>query len=119
MHGATVLAADYVAALRTIGDCRRRYDEALHDADAILTPTVPIFPPRIADSQTTETYLAMNTEVLAADRVRQPARSAERHLAGQSRRSTADRLDADRPARRDAALLDLAVLIEACLADGD
>jgi amidase/aspartyl-tRNA(Asn)/glutamyl-tRNA(Gln) amidotransferase subunit A len=63
-HGATVPAADYVAALRTIGGCRRRYDAALGDADAILTPTVPVLPPRVADLSTMESYLAMNTEVL-------------------------------------------------------
>ena len=64
MHGAEVLASDYVAASRKIADCRRRYDTALQGADAILTPTVPILPPRIADVQTTDAYLAMNTEVL-------------------------------------------------------
>jgi aspartyl-tRNA(Asn)/glutamyl-tRNA(Gln) amidotransferase subunit A len=64
LHGASVMAGDYVAALRTINDCRRRYDEALDGADAILTPTVPILPPRVDDVQTIETYLAMNTEVL-------------------------------------------------------
>ncbi|MEP7112650.1 MAG: amidase family protein, partial [Ilumatobacteraceae bacterium] len=47
--GAKVLAADYAAALRKIGDCRRRYDVALYDldADAIVTPTVPVLPPRL------------------------------------------------------------------------
>ena len=64
VHGAEVLASDYVAASRKIADCRRRYDTALQGADAILTPTVPILPPRIADVQTTDAYLAMNTEVL-------------------------------------------------------
>jgi amidase/aspartyl-tRNA(Asn)/glutamyl-tRNA(Gln) amidotransferase subunit A len=64
LHGAQVLASDYVAALRKIDECRRRYDAALEGADAILTPTVPILPPKIADVQTTESYLAMNTEVL-------------------------------------------------------
>ena len=64
LHGSEVLASDYVAALRKIADCRRRYDAALQGADAILTPTVPILPPKVADVQTTESYLAMNTEVL-------------------------------------------------------
>ena len=64
LHGAQVLASDYVAALRKIDACRRRYDAALEGADAILTPTVAILPPKIADVQTTESYLAMNTEVL-------------------------------------------------------
>jgi len=64
MRGAEVLAADYVAALRTISDCRLRYDEAVAEFDAVITPTVPILPPRVADLQTTDAYLAMNTEVL-------------------------------------------------------
>jgi len=64
LRGAEVLAADYVAAARRIRDCRLRYDMAVADADAIITPTVPILPPRIEDLQTTDTYLAMNTEVL-------------------------------------------------------
>ena len=64
LHGSQVLASDYVAALRKIADCRRRYDAALQGVDAILTPTVPILPPKVADVQTTESYLAMNTEVL-------------------------------------------------------
>jgi aspartyl-tRNA(Asn)/glutamyl-tRNA(Gln) amidotransferase subunit A len=64
LHGGRVLASDYVAALRRIDECRRRYDAALEGADAILTPTVPVLPPKIADVQTTESYLAMNTEVL-------------------------------------------------------
>jgi len=64
LRGAQVLASDYVSALRKIAVCRRQYDAALEGADAILTPTVPILPPTIADVQTTELYLAMNTEVL-------------------------------------------------------
>ena len=64
LHGASVLAADYVAALRTIHECRRRYDAALADFDAIVTPAVPILPPRVDDLQTMDSYLAKNTEVL-------------------------------------------------------
>ncbi|HEY4608078.1 MAG TPA: amidase family protein, partial [Ilumatobacteraceae bacterium] len=64
MLGAQVLAADYVAALRRIRECRLRYDQAVIDVDAVITPTVPILPPRIADLQTTDAYLSMNTEVL-------------------------------------------------------
>jgi Asp-tRNA(Asn)/Glu-tRNA(Gln) amidotransferase A subunit family amidase len=118
-HGATVLAADYVEAQRKIDACRRRYDAAVHHADAVVTPTVPIIPPRVADVQAMETYLAMNTEVLRltefANRLDLPSVSIP------------GRLDEREPiglmltGRRggDAALLDLAVMIEACLAGGD
>ncbi len=116
-HGAQVLAADYVAALRKIGDCKRRYDEALGDADAVITPTVAILPPRVADVQTIEAYLAMNTEVLRltefANRLDVPSVSipgafADRQPIGLM--LTGRRGD-------DARLLDLAVMCEACLAD--
>lgn len=116
LHGAQVLASDYVAALRKIDDCRRQYDSALHGADAIVTPTVPILPPKIADVQTTDAYLAMNTEVLRltefANRldlpsVTMPGSSPDRQPIGLM--LTGRRAE-------DVALLDLAVMLEACLA---
>ena len=63
-HDADVLASQYVAALRKLRDCRRRYDTALGGADAVVTPTVAVLPPRVADVQTMQAYLTMNTEVL-------------------------------------------------------
>jgi Asp-tRNA(Asn)/Glu-tRNA(Gln) amidotransferase A subunit family amidase len=114
-HGAQVLAADYVAALRIIGDCRRRYDEALGDADAVLTPTVPILPPRVADVQAMETYLAKNTEVLRltefANRLDLPSVS----LPGPSGDRQPIGLMLTGRRGEDAGLLDLAVLCEGCL----
>ncbi len=116
-HGSTVLAADYVAAARTIDDCRRRYDSALHDADAIVTPTVPVLPPRVADVQVMETYLAMNTEVLRltefANRLDLPSITLPGRLA--DRQPIGLMLTGRRAA--DSALLDLAVFIEGCLDD--
>ena len=114
-HGSTVLAGDYVAALRVIHDCRRRFDSALDDADAILTPTVPVLPPRVADVQTMETYLALNTEVLRltefANRLDLPSVTLPGNR--QNREPIGLMLTGRRAA--DAALLDLAVLVEACL----
>jgi aspartyl-tRNA(Asn)/glutamyl-tRNA(Gln) amidotransferase subunit A len=116
-HGATVLAADYVAALRKVRDCRRRYDAALEGADAIVTPTVPVLPPRVADLDSMDAYLAANTDVLRltefANRLDLPSVSLPGHpldpqpigLMLTGRRGG------------DAALLDLAVLTEACLSD--
>jgi Asp-tRNA(Asn)/Glu-tRNA(Gln) amidotransferase A subunit family amidase len=118
-HGSAVLAGDYVEALRVIHDCRRRFDSALDGADAILTPTVPVLPPRIADVQTMEAYLAMNTEVLrlteCANRldlpsITLPGNSADREPIGLM-------LTGQRAG--DAAVLDLAVLVEACLENGN
>jgi Asp-tRNA(Asn)/Glu-tRNA(Gln) amidotransferase A subunit family amidase len=120
-HGAQVLAADYVAALRTIGACRRRYDAALEDAgaDAVVTPTVAILPPRVEDVQTLERYLAMNTEVLRlteyANRLDLPGVSMPGALA--DRQPIGLMLTGRRGG--DALLLDLAVMCEAALADAD
>ena len=115
LHGASVLAADYVAALRTIDECRRRYDAALDGADAILTPTVPILPPRIDDVQTMDAYLAMNTEVLRltefANRLDLPSVTVSAILGDREPiglMATGRRGD-------DAGLLDLSVALEACL----
>jgi aspartyl-tRNA(Asn)/glutamyl-tRNA(Gln) amidotransferase subunit A len=118
-HGASVLAADYVAAMRTIASCRRRYDAAMHDADAIMTPTVPIIPPRVADVEATDAYLAKNTEVLRltefANRLDLPSVSLPGKLT--DREPIGLMLTGRRGA--DAATLDLGVLIEAHLAGGD
>jgi aspartyl-tRNA(Asn)/glutamyl-tRNA(Gln) amidotransferase subunit A len=118
LHGAGVLAGDYVAALRKINDCRRRYDAALERADAILTPTVPVLPPRIDDVQSQEAYLAMNTEVLRltefANRLDLPSVTLPGSLVDPQP------IGLMLTGRRagDAALLDLAVLVETGLADG-
>jgi aspartyl-tRNA(Asn)/glutamyl-tRNA(Gln) amidotransferase subunit A len=118
-HGATVLAADYVAALRRIADCKRRYDAAVGDADAVVTPTVPIIPPRVADVESMEAYLSMNTEVLRltefANRLDLPSVS----LPG--RFTDREPIGLMLTGRRggDAAILDVAVLIENCLGGGD
>lgn len=114
-HGATVPAEQYVAALRTIRECVRRYDEAMERADAVVTPTVPILPPRVADVQTLEPYLAMNTEVLRltefANRLDLPSVTLPGGL------DEAQPIGLMLTGRRggDDDLLDLAVLVEACL----
>jgi aspartyl-tRNA(Asn)/glutamyl-tRNA(Gln) amidotransferase subunit A len=119
LHGATVLAADYAAAQRRIGDCRQQYDAALDGYDAIVTPTVPILPPRIGDVGTMESYLAMNTEVLRltefANRLDLPSVSLAGRFA--DRAPIGFMLTGRRG--QDAAMLDLGVLIEACLAGSD
>jgi Asp-tRNA(Asn)/Glu-tRNA(Gln) amidotransferase A subunit family amidase len=115
LHGAQVLASDYVAALRKINDCRRRYDDALQGVDAILTPTVPILPPRIAELQTTASYLAMNTEVLRltefANRLDLPSAT----LPGSFPDRQPIGLMVTGKRAGDVALLDLAVMLEDAL----
>jgi aspartyl-tRNA(Asn)/glutamyl-tRNA(Gln) amidotransferase subunit A len=115
-HGAGVLASEYVAALRTIRECRARYDEALREAAAIITPTVAILPPRVADVQTTDAYLSMNTEVLRltefANRLDLPSISLPGNVDGR------EPIGLMLTGRRggDAALLDLGLAVESCVA---
>ncbi len=113
--GAGVLASEYVAALRKLGDCKRRYDAALEGADAILTPTVPVLPPRVADVQTMPAYLTMNTEVLRlteiANRLDLPSVSLPGDLI--DRQPIGLMLTGRRGG--DAALLDLGELLEGCI----
>ncbi len=114
-HGAAVLASEYVASLRRIHNCMRRYDIALEGADAILTPTVPVLPPRVADVQTMQPYLAMNTAVLRltefANRLDLPSVSLPGVLT--DRQPIGLMLTGRRGG--DAALLDLGVLVEGCI----
>jgi aspartyl-tRNA(Asn)/glutamyl-tRNA(Gln) amidotransferase subunit A len=117
LHGATVLAADYVAALGRIDDCRRRYDAALGDADGVVTPTVAVLPPRVADLDSMDAYLAANTEVLRltefANRLDLPSVSLPGHP--EHREPIGVMVTGRRGG--DADLLDLAALIETCLVD--
>ena len=124
MHGSTVLAADYVAAMRTISDCRRRYDDALADADGIVTPTVPVLPPRVVEVESLEAYLAMNTDVLRltefANRLDLPSITMP---GGVGPGNPDDRspvgLMLTGKRGEDAGLLDLAVLVERCICSTD
>ena len=123
-YGATVLAADYVAALRTIADCRKRYDEALDGADAIVMPAVPILPPRVADVQRIDDYLAMNTEVLRLTEIANRLDLPSVTMSGVVGPGTPDDrapigLMLTGKRGEDAALLDLAVLVERCVASTD
>jgi aspartyl-tRNA(Asn)/glutamyl-tRNA(Gln) amidotransferase subunit A len=116
MMGASVLAADYVAAMRVIRECRRRYDEAMHGFDAVLTPTVPLLPPRVADVQTMKSYLALNTEVLRLTEIANRLDLPSVSLPG--RRDERGPIGLMLTGRRgdDAGLLDLGVAIEQLLA---
>ena len=119
MRGAEVLAADYVAALRKIRECRLRYDRAVADVDAVITPTVPILPPRVADLQDSDAYLTMNTEVLrlteVANRLDLP--SVTMPCTVNERRPVGVMLTGRRA--QDDQLLDISVAVEACLAGGN
>ena len=102
--------------MRIIRDCRGRCDEAMRDFDVVLTPTVPILPPRVADVQTMESYLAMNTEVLRLTEIANRLDLPSVSLPG--RRDERGPIGLMLTGRRgdDAGILDLAVTIEQHLA---
>lgn len=58
--GERVRAHDYAAALRRLAVLADTYHAELGDAHAVLTPTVPMLPPRIADLADETVYLAQN-----------------------------------------------------------
>ena len=113
--GAEVRAHDYAAGLRRLRLLAQQYDHEMADADAVLTPTVPILPPLISDLQTAEEYLATNAQAFRlteyANRLWLPSISIPGDLA--NRRPiglliTGRRGDDER-------LLDAAVQVERCL----
>ncbi len=54
--GATILAADYVAAWIKLREIRQIYAQATSGFDAIITPTAPIMPPNVARLMTDDAY---------------------------------------------------------------
>jgi amidase/aspartyl-tRNA(Asn)/glutamyl-tRNA(Gln) amidotransferase subunit A len=58
--GEHVRAHDYAAALLRLAALADTYHTELGDADAVLTPTVPMLPPRVADLADEGVYLARN-----------------------------------------------------------
>ncbi len=62
--GANVRAHDYAAGLAQLAALARQYHHDMADvhADAVLTPSVPTLPPRMADLDTMESYLAANSQ---------------------------------------------------------
>ncbi|NTZ86385.1 amidase [Burkholderia metallica] len=58
--GEHVRAHDYAAALLRLAALADAYHADLGDADAVLTPTVPMLPPRAADLADEAVYLAQN-----------------------------------------------------------
>lgn len=117
--GAEVRAHHYAAGLARLRVLSQRYDAALERVyvDGVLTPTVGILPPRIADLQDNDAYLAANAQAfrltefanrLDLPSITLPGSPAERRPIGllfTGRRGG------------DATLLDLAVRIERCLTD--
>jgi len=114
-QGADVRAHDYLRAKRRLRDLAGRYDADLADCDALLTPTVAILPPRIADLALDEDYFAVNKQVLRftelANRIDAPSVTIPAGAAG------SDPIGVLLTGRRgdDARLLDMAAGVERVL----
>lgn len=59
-NGEHVAAHVYCSALMRLRECAAQFDDEMDGIDAVLTPTVPILPPRIADLDDDDAYLATN-----------------------------------------------------------
>ncbi|KAG8153701.1 amidase family protein [Burkholderia catarinensis] len=117
--GEHVLAHDYAAALLRLAALADAYHAQLGDAHAVLTPTVPMLPPRIADLADETVYLAANARSFRltefANRLDLPSIS----VPGDRRRKQPIGLLLTGRRNDDARLLDMAVLVEHALADSD
>ena len=60
LAGQNVLAHRYINGKRALKQFARAFDEEIAEYDALLTPTVPIVPPRVNDLQTKDEYLRVN-----------------------------------------------------------
>lgn len=58
--GADVRASAYISALRQLSRLSEDYRQFMAGFDGLLTPTVPILPPRLQDVETDEAYYRLN-----------------------------------------------------------
>lgn len=113
--GAQVPAHAYLAAQRRLVELRQEYDAAMAGADAVLTPTVPMLPPTLAQLEDNDAYLRENSRAFSltefANRLDLPSISLPGDLAD----GKAVGLMATGLRGGDQALLAAAVQIEAAL----
>ncbi|QVN21506.1 amidase family protein [Burkholderia pyrrocinia] len=117
--GEHVRAHDYAAALLRLAALADAYHAELGDAHAVLTPTVPMLPPRIADLADETAYLAANARAFRltefANRLDLPSIS----VPGDCRQKRPIGLLLTGRRGDDARLLDAAVLVERALTDSE
>ncbi|KVX51969.1 amidase family protein [Burkholderia cepacia] len=115
--GEQVRAHDYAAALLRLAALADTYHAELGDADAVLTPTVPMLPPRVADLADEAAYLAQNARAFRltefANRLDLPSISVPGDLRN---RQPVGLLMTGRRGE-DARLLDVAAIVERALTD--
>ncbi|RQR29366.1 MULTISPECIES: amidase family protein [unclassified Burkholderia] len=113
--GEQVRAHDYAAALRRLAALAAAYHAELGDADAVLTPTVPMLPPRVADLADEAAYLAQNARAFRltefANRLDLPSISVPGDL--RNRQPVGLLITGHRG--EDARLLDVAAAVESAL----
>lgn len=113
--GALAPAWKYGEAQRALAERSAQFETELQGFDAVLTPTSPIFPPRLSDLRDEERYLALNKKSFAftelANRLGKPSISLP--LGSVSSKPTALLLTGK--AGHDASLLALASLLERIL----
>jgi len=63
--GAQASAHRYAAARLRLRELRAQFDRELDDAEAVLTPTVPMLPPRLADLDDDAAYLRENARAFS------------------------------------------------------
>src|SRR3546814_11086601 len=63
--GALAAAWKYGEAQRALVERSAQFETELQGFDAVLTPTSPIFPPRLSDLRDEERYLALNKKSFA------------------------------------------------------
>ncbi|MGS0891392.1 amidase family protein [Burkholderia stagnalis] len=117
--GEQVRAHDYAAALLRLTALADAYRAQLGDAHAVLTPTVPMLPPRLADLADEPAYLATNARAFRltefANRLDLPSIS----VPGDRRARQPIGLLLTGHRGGDARLLDAAVLVERALAGSE
>jgi len=115
--GEQVRAHDYAAAQLRLAALADAYRAELGDADAVLTPTVPMLPPRVADLADETVYLAQNARAFRltefANRLDLPSISVPGNL--RHRQSVGLLITGRRGG--DARLLDVAAGVERALTD--
>ncbi|WP_321856430.1 amidase family protein [Burkholderia cenocepacia] len=115
--GEHVRAHDYAAALLRLATLADTYHAELGDADAVLTPTVPMLPPRVADLADEGVYLAQNARAFRltefANRLDLPSISVPGDL--RNRQPVGLLITGRRGG--DARLLDVAAAVERALTD--
>ncbi|KVL27220.1 amidase family protein [Burkholderia sp. MSMB1835] len=115
--GEQVRAHDYAAARLRLAALADIYEAELGDADAVLTPTVPMLPPRMADLADETAYHALNARAFRltefANRLDLPSISVPGNL--RYRQPVGLLITGRRGA--DARLLDVAAMVEHALTD--